>query len=93
MNARAAGIDIGAQFHLVAVDPEGTSEPVRSFRSFTTGLHELARGLKRVQVTTVAMEFTGICWLPVFEILEAQGFELRLLTLVCVTAPAISTVS
>ena len=78
VNPRAAGIDIGAQFHVVAVDPECASEPVRSFRSFTADLHELARWLKQVQVTTVAMESTGIYWLPVFEILEAQGFKVVL---------------
>jgi transposase len=78
VNTHAAGIDIGAQFHVVAVDPEWSSEPVRSFRSFTADLHELARWLKQVQVTTVAMESTGIYWLPAFEILEAQGFEVVL---------------
>ncbi len=78
INTRAAGIDIGAQFHVVAVDPECTSESVRSFRSFTADLHALAHWLKEVKVTTVAMESTGIYWLPVFEILEAQGFEVVL---------------
>ncbi|MFM0045457.1 hypothetical protein [Paraburkholderia sediminicola] len=56
INPHAAGIDVGAQFHVVAVGPEWTSEPVRSFRSFTTDLHELARWLRQVKVTTVVME-------------------------------------
>ena len=78
VNPHAAGIDIGAQFHVVAVGAECTSDPVRSFRSFTADLHELSRWLKQAQVTTVAMESTGIYWLPVFEMLEADGFEVVL---------------
>jgi transposase len=75
---RAAGIDIGAQFHVVAVSAELDTEPVRSFRSFTNELHELAAWLKQLGITTVAMESTGIYWIPVFEILEASGFHVVL---------------
>jgi transposase len=78
VNPHAAGIDVGAQFHVVAVGPECTPEPVRSFRSFTHDLHELARWLKELKVTTVVMESTGVYWLPVFEILESYGFDVLL---------------
>ncbi|MFL9907949.1 IS110 family RNA-guided transposase [Paraburkholderia sp. RL17-337-BIB-A] len=78
VNPHAAGIDVGAQFHVVAVGPECVEEPVRSFRSFTADLHELARWLRQVKVTTVVMESTGSYWLPVFEILESYGFEVLL---------------
>ncbi|WP_035470102.1 IS110 family transposase, partial [Paraburkholderia tuberum] len=78
VNPHAAGIDVGAQFHVVAVGPECAEDPVRSFRSFTADLHELARWLRQVKVTTVVMESTGIYWLPVFEILESYGFEVLL---------------
>ncbi|MDH6153659.1 MULTISPECIES: IS110 family transposase [Paraburkholderia] len=78
VNRHAAGIDVGAQFHVVAVGPECAEDPVRSFRSFTADLHELARWLRQVKVTTVVMESTGIYWLPVFEILESYGFEVLL---------------
>ena len=78
VNPHAAGIDVGAQFHVVAVGPECTPEPVRSFRSFTTDLHELARWLRELKVTTVVMESTGVYWLPVFEILESYGFDVLL---------------
>jgi transposase len=64
VNPHAAGIDVGAQFHVVAVGPECAEESVRSFRSFTTDLHELARWLRKVKVTTVVMESTGIYWIP-----------------------------
>jgi hypothetical protein len=78
LNRRAAGIDIGATFHVVAVPAELGAEPVRSFRSFTADLNELASWLVSVGITTVAMESTGIYWVPVFEILEARGLEVVL---------------
>jgi transposase len=77
VHPHAAAIDIGAQFHVVAVGAERDPEPVRSFRSFTKELHDLADWLKHVGITTVAMESTGVYWIPVFEILEAYGFEVE----------------
>jgi transposase len=78
VNLDAAGIDIGSASHFVAV-PEGRdTESVREFKSFTADLHELANWLERCGVKTVAMESTGIYWIPLFEILEARGFEVRL---------------
>lgn len=74
----AAGIDIGAQFHVVAVSPDRDDQPVRSFRSFTQDLHALANWLKQVGIRTVAMESTGVYWIPAYEILEAHGFEVFL---------------
>ena len=74
----AAGIDVGSRFHVVAVAPDRDAEPVRTFQSFTQDLHRLADWLKTVGITTVAMESTGVYWIPVFEILEAQGFEVLL---------------
>jgi transposase len=78
VHPHAAAIDIGAQFHVVAVGPERDPEPVRSFRSFTQELHQLAQWLKQVGITTIAMESTGIYWIPAFEVLEAYGFEVVL---------------
>lgn len=78
VHPHAAGIDIGAQFHVVAVSPEPDPQPVRSFRSFTQDLHALANWLKQVGITTVAMESTGVYWIPAYEILEAHGFEVFL---------------
>lgn len=74
----AAGIDVGSEQHLVAV-PEDRDEPnVRSFGCFTADLHELADWLQECGVTTVAMESTGVYWIPLFEILEQRGFEVLL---------------
>jgi transposase len=78
VHPHAAGIDIGATFHVVAVSTECDPTPVREFKSFTTDLHRLSRWLREVGVTSVAMESTGIYWIPVFEILESDGFEVIL---------------
>ena len=78
MNLNAAGIDIGSERHLVAV-PEGRDEvSVREFGTFTTDLEALAAWLKKCGVTTVAMESTGVYWIPLFELLERRGFEVKL---------------
>jgi transposase len=78
INRRAAGVDIGATFHVVAVPADLATEPVRSFRSFTADLNQLADWLASLGITTVAMESTGIYWIPLFEILEARGLEVVL---------------
>jgi len=78
INLLAAGIDIGATSHFVAV-PEGVSEiTVREFRTFTSDLYALADWLKQCGIQTIAMESTGVYWIPVFEILEEKGFEVKL---------------
>ena len=78
INQHAAGIDIGSRSHFVAV-PEGADEqPVREFSTFTGDLERLAEWLGSCGVTTVAMESTGVYWIPVFEMLESHGFEVRL---------------
>lgn len=74
----AAGIDCGSETHYVAVAPERDPEPVRSFRTFTTDLHRLADWLEACGIKTVAMESTGVYWIPVFEILEQRGLEVVL---------------
>ena len=78
IHRRAAGVDIGSTFHVVAVPSDLATEPVRSFRSFTADLNQLADWLVSLGITTVAMESTGIYWIPVFEILEARGLEVVL---------------
>jgi len=78
LNTCAAGIDVGSKSHFVAV-PEGVDpEPVREFSTFTDDLERLADWLISCGVTTVAMESTGIYWIPVFEILEARSLEVKL---------------
>jgi transposase len=78
INPDAAGIDIGSTFHVVAVPSDRDDRPVRTFRTFSSDLHQLADWLTEVGITTVAMESTGVYWIPVFEILDARGFEVLL---------------
>lgn len=78
LNPNAAGIDIGSQQHYVAV-PIGRDEvTVRSFASFTPDLYELSNWLKQCGVETVAMESTGVYWIPLYEILSSRGFDVKL---------------
>jgi transposase len=78
INQWAAGIDIGATSHFVAV-PEGCGEKtVREFKSFTADLYELANWLKQCGIKTIAMESTGVYWIPLYELLEEKGFEVKL---------------
>ncbi len=78
LNIQTAGIDIGATELYVAV-PEGSAEkPVRCFGTFTEDLIALCGWLKTCGVTSVAMESTGVYWIPVFQMLEDHGFEVCL---------------
>jgi transposase len=74
----AAGIDIGSASHFVAVAPDRDDEPVREFKSFTVDLIALADWLAACGVDTVAMESTGVYWIPLFELLDARGFKVLL---------------
>lgn len=74
----AAGIDIGSASHYCAVPPDRDDEPVREFASFTADLSRLADWLDACRVDTVAMESTGVYWIPLFELLESRGFTVLL---------------
>ena len=74
----AAGIDIGATEVWVAVPADCDPKPVRAFATFTEDLEALAAWLKSCGIRTVAMESTGVYWIPLFQLLETQGFEVYL---------------
>lgn len=78
VHLHAAGIDIGSESHWVAVPDDRDEKPVREFRSFTQDLHALADWLEACGIETVAMESTGVYWIPLYEILEERGFEVLL---------------
>jgi len=78
INPNAAGIDCGAEVHYVAVPADRDPTPVRWFQTFTAELHRLADWLTACGVTTVAMESTGVYWIPLYEILEARGLDVVL---------------
>ena len=73
-----AGVDVGKRKHYVAVDPSRFERPVRSFMSFTEDLEAMASWLEKCGVRQVALESTGVYWIPVFEMLDRAGFEVHL---------------
>src|SRR3989442_8140243 len=78
INPNAAGLDVGSTFHVVAVPADRDDQPVRTFRTVSGDLHRLADWLEATGITTVAMESTSVYWIPVFDILEARGFQVLL---------------
>lgn len=78
VHPHCAGIDVGSREHWVAVDPERCEQPVRCFTTFTQDLHALADWLQSLGVKRVAMEATGVYWIPLFEVLDARGFDVDL---------------
>jgi transposase len=75
----AAAVDVHADTHWVAVPPDRDQEPVRQFGACTADLEALADWLAACRITTVALESTGVYWIPLFELLEARGFQVRLI--------------
>ena len=78
INPQAAGIDIGSREHFAWVPPGATQNNVRRFGTFTADLGALADWLKECGVTSVAMEATGVYWIPVFQILAERGLAVLL---------------
>jgi transposase len=74
----ACGIDIGSTSHFVAVPADCDDNPVREFPAFTADLQRLIDWLHQCRVTAVAMESTGVYWIPLYEMLDAAGFEVQL---------------
>jgi transposase len=77
-NPNAAGIDVGAEAHWVCVPADRDTEPVCRFKTCTADLEALASWLEKCGVTTVAMESTGVYWVPLYELLEVRGFQVLL---------------
>jgi transposase len=78
VHAHAAGIDVGNSAHYVAVRPDCDPQPVRRFECFTADLYRLADWLHSCAVKTVALQSTGVYWIPLYDILEERGFEVYL---------------
>ena len=78
LNQNAAGADIASMEIFVAVPQDRDPRPVRAFATFTQDLHALADWLEQCGVQTIAMESTGVYWIPLFQILEARGIEVCL---------------
>ena len=78
VNLNAAGIDVGAASHFVAVSADRAEPPVQEFQAFTSDLYQLADWLTGCGVETVVMESTGVYWIPLFGVLEERGFQVML---------------
>jgi len=78
LNPDTAGIDVGATELYVAVPADRDPEPVRVFRTFTPDLQRLVAWLQACQVRSVAMESTGVYWIPLYQVLEQHGLEVCL---------------
>lgn len=79
IDPHAAAIDVGSAEHWVAVPPDADPQPVRSFGAYTADLIALADWLKACGITSVALESTGVSWVPLFELLETRGFNVRVI--------------
>ena len=78
INPNAAGVDLGFREHWVAI-PQGRDEQsVRRFGTFTSDLEAMADWLEKCGITSVAMEATGVYWIPLFQLLERRGFKVLL---------------
>ncbi len=78
LRPHAAGIDVGSAELYAAVPADADAQPVRTFATFTEDLHALADWFARCGIQTVALESTGVYWIPIFQILEARGVEVCL---------------
>ena len=78
VHPHAAGVDVGNRAHYVAVRPDRDSQPVRRFECFTADLHRLADWLQSCGVKTVALQSTGVYWIPLYDILGERRFEVYL---------------
>src|SRR4051794_20358710 len=78
VHPNAAGIDVGNESHYVAVRPDRDPEPVRRFACFTADLYRMAEWLRSCGGKTIAMQSTGVYWIPLYDILEEFGFEVFL---------------
>lgn len=78
LQPNAAGIDIGATEIYIAVPEDRAQESVRCFGTFTEDLHKAAQWLKSCSIDSIAMESTGVYWIPVFQILDSYGFDVIL---------------
>jgi transposase len=73
IHPHAAAMDISADEIVVAVPPDRDPAPVRSYRTFTPDLHALVEWLTVCGIDTVALESTGVYWVPIYELLEQHG--------------------
>jgi transposase len=74
----AAGLDVASRVHFVAVPADRDEQPIRQFGCYTADLVEMAEWLKHCGIKTIAMESTGVYWVPVYDVLQQHGFDVHL---------------
>ena len=75
LRRNAAGVDVGATEIYIAVPEDRDAEQVRRFATFTEDLMAAAAWLERCRIKTVAMDSTGVYWIPFFQLLESRGMQ------------------
>jgi len=80
VNPNAAGVDIGAVEIVACVSGDEKTQIVRAFGNYTVDLQEMGGWFKEHNIKTIAMESTGVYWIPLFEELEREGFECLLIS-------------
>src|SRR3989304_230422 len=80
VNPNAAGVDVGAVEIVACVNGDESTQIVRAFGNYTVDLQAIGKWLKERGIKTVAMESTGVYWIPLFEELERQGLECLLIS-------------
>lgn len=78
IHPNAAGIDLGSESHFVSVPPDRAEESIREFKCFTDDLKKMVTFLQDCHIDTVAIESTGVYWIPVYDILEQNSIEVFL---------------
>jgi transposase len=78
LNPNSAGIDIGSREHWVCIAPHLIKNNIRKFSAFSCGLRAISKWLKKYQVDSVVMESTGVYWIPLYDVLDADGFKVEL---------------
>ena len=78
MHPNAGAIDVEATMHMAAVRADRTTEPARSFGTFTTDLHRLVDWFTECGVETVVMRMASVYWILIFELLDARGLAVFL---------------
>ncbi len=78
LNPDTAGIDIGSEFHWSCVPATHTEKNVQKFGAYTGELKRMCQWFKECGITSIAMESTGVYWIPVYQMLEKFGFEVIL---------------
>ena len=78
VHPNAGGIDVGNESHFAAVPADRDAQPVQEFGSWTADLHRMGKWLQSCRIDTVAVQATGVYWIPLYDILTEHGIRVVL---------------